>query len=197
MILIQRVMAISKNGKQKGLKILAIVLALIIAIAGVLYFGGKAVFPLQYREAIDKWATAYGVDPYLIMGIIRAESSFQPDAVSSADAMGLMQITEETGAQIAQWLEVEDFQTAQLFEADCNIRFGTYYVSWLMEQFDGNLKNALAAYNAGIGTVQGWLADSRYSTDGVALQNIPFQETADFVKRVTTYEAVYRALYGG
>lgn len=185
-----------KKGKQKSLKVLALALALIVAIAGALYFGGKMIFPLEYRETIENCAEEYGVDPYLIMGIIRAESSFQADAVSHADAMGLMQITEETGKQIAQWLEIEAFQTEQLFDADCNIRFGTYYVSWLMEQFDGNQKNVLAAYNAGIGTVQGWLADGQYSSDGETLQTIPFRETADFVTRVTTYQGVYRVLYG-
>lgn len=194
-------MEISKKNNQKSsklnsLKILALVVALMVAIAGVLYFGAREIFPLQYRETIETWAGEYGVDPYLIMGIIRAESSFRADAVSHADAMGLMQITEETGKQIAQWLEIEDFQTEQLFDSACNIRFGTYYVSWLMEQFGGNLKNVLAAYNAGIGTVQDWLADSRYSADGETLQTIPFQETSDFVTRVTTYQTVYRILYG-
>lgn len=196
MILTQRAMAISKQkSKKMGWKILAIILVVTVMIAGVAYWGGKQIFPLKHEEEIITWSAEYDVDPYLIMGIIRAESSFQADAVSHADAMGLMQITAETGRQIAQWLQVEDFQTEQLFDAACNIRFGTYYVSWLMEQFDGNLKNVLAAYNAGIGTVQGWLADSRYSADGKTLQDIPFQETSDFVTRVTTYQSLYRILY--
>lgn len=174
--------------------IFAVLLCLCIVVCG-LYFGSKAIFPLQYEEEIRNWSTAYEVDPYLVMGIIRAESSFQADAVSSANAMGLMQLTGETAAQIADWLEITDFKQEQLFDANCNIRFGTRYVQWLLEQFDGDLKNTLAAYNAGIGTVKNWLANEDFSTDGTTLHTIPYKETADFVTRVTTYQQIYQLLY--
>lgn len=188
-------MVMGNNKCKKGLQVLSVVLCVALLLGGAIYFGAKTIFPLHYEAEIQTWSEEFGVDSYLIMGIIRAESSFQAGAVSSANAMGLMQLTEETATQIAQWLEVEDFKTEQLFESDCNIRFGTRYVQWLLEQFDGNLKNTLAAYNAGIGTVKGWLADSRYCEDGVTLHTIPFRETADFVKRVTTYKEAYRILY--
>ena len=175
-------------------RIFAVLLCLCIVVCG-LYFGSKAIFPLRYEEAIKTCSTAYEVDPYLVMGIIRAESSFQADAVSSANAMGLMQLTEETAAQVAGWLDIADFEKEQLFDADCNIRFGTRYVQWLLEQFDGDLKNTLAAYNAGIGTVKNWLADADCSSDGITLHTIPYQETADFVTRVTTYQQIYQLLY--
>lgn len=185
----------SQRKKAKGPKALAVCLGLLAACLAGLYFGAKAVFPLQYETEIRAWSADYEVDPYLVMGIIRAESSFRTDAVSSAEAMGLMQITETTGKQVASWLELEDFRAEQLFDGACNIRLGTRYVQWLAEQFDGDVKNVLAAYNAGIGTVKGWLADSRYSSDGIHLETIPFRETADFVTRVMTYQSIYRILY--
>lgn len=191
--LIQMVMG--NNKYKKGLQILSVVLCLVLLLGGGLYLGAKEIFPLRYETEISTWSETYAIDPYLIMGIIRAESSFQADAVSAADAMGLMQLTEETATQVAQWLEVDGFQSEQLFDPDCNIRFGTRYVQWLMEQFDGDLKNTLAAYNAGIGTVKKWLTDSRYSHDGVTLHTIPYRETANFVNRVTTYQELYRILY--
>lgn len=185
----------NKKQKAKKFKVLSVVLCFALLLCGSVYFGGKAMFPLLYEEEITTWSGEYDIDPYLIMGIIRAESSYETDAVSSANAMGLMQLTEETAVQIAQWLEVEAFQKEDLFDANCNIRFGTRYVQWLLEQFDGDLKNTLAAYNAGIGTVKQWLADSRYSQDGVTLHTIPYEETDDFVKRVTLYRRAYGILY--
>lgn len=183
-----------KNNK-KSLTILSVILCVTLLLVGLLYVCSKAVFPLAYEAEIKTWSQEYEVDPYLIMGIIRAESSFQPDAVSSANAMGLMQLTEETATQIAEWLDIPDFEKEQLFDANCNIRFGTRYVQWLLEQFDGDLKNTLAAYNAGIGTVKNWLANKDFSTDGTTLHAIPYKETADFVTRVTTYQKIYQMLY--
>ena len=192
--------SIKKSSKSKKWIVILGVMAvgLLICFAG--YFVAKDVFPLKYENYIFKYAKEYESDPYLIMGIIRTESSFVPEAVSGAGAIGLMQIMDDiesqTGSFIAEKLGVIDYTKDKLYDPEINIKFGIWYFNWLSMQFDGNLKNVLAAYNAGIGNVQKWLADERYSSDGRNLDKIPYKETENFINRVKLYRDIYSILYG-
>lgn len=151
--------------------------------------------PLEHKQIILKYSEKYNMDPYLIMAVIRTESSFKKDAVSSAGAKGLMQITDSTGAQSAEKIGIESYSSEKLFDPETNIHIGTWYLNWLLEQFDYNEKTACAAYNAGIGNVRKWLKDERYSKDGINLDYIPFEETRNFVERVKKFRETYRRLY--
>ena len=155
----------------------------------------KAVYPIQYADEVQAAADEFGIDPHLIFAIIHTESDFNPDALSSADAKGLMQLTDDT----YQWaVERENTGAAadpqNLFDPAVNIRYGVSVLTLLGEQFH-NVDTILAAYNAGQGRVREWLADPDYSKDGTTLHTIPYPETADYVRRVQQARRYYQRLY--
>lgn len=180
---------------KKLIKLIIIIAVLILAIEplrdGIL----KMFYPDEYSFYIQKYSNKYDLDKYLVMGVISAESNFNPDAVSEKNAKGLMQITEET----AQWC-IDNFDIDSSLETYTqpkeNIEIGCAYLKYLFEQFEGNRTNALAAYNAGMGNVEKWLNDPDYSADGKELYRIPFPETQNYVKKVEQREEVYKKLYG-
>lgn len=147
--------------------------------------------PLRYEEYIYHYSAKHDLDPYLVMAVIRAESSFASQAVSPVGARGLMQLMPNTESWLAERLGLEQ---TDAFNPAHNIRLGTYYLSMLLDMF-GTLDTALAAYNAGMGNVGRWLEDPRYSDDGFNLHTIPFEETRNYVARVNRFWEIYRELY--
>jgi len=150
-------------------------------------------FPLLYEELIFNYSEARDLDPFFVMGVIRAESTFRSHVTSPVGASGLMQIMPSTGEWLAERMGIS-FTVDDLFSPAYNIRMGTYYLRLLINMF-GYTDTALAAYNAGMGNVTNWLADDRYSADGYTLHTIPFQETRQYVERVNRYTEIYRELY--
>ena len=150
-------------------------------------------FPLEYEDLILYYSAMRDLDPFLVMGVIRAESSFRSQAVSPAGASGLMQIMPNTGAWLAERMGIS-FTEEDLFSPAYNIRMGTYYLRLLLNMFEVQ-STALAAYNAGMGNVGSWLEDARYSTDGRTLHTIPYTETREYVERVARFTEIYRELY--
>ena len=167
---------------------------LIIFLLVISAFGICAVarlFPLEYKEIIVYYSEEYDVSPTLVAAIIKAESNWQTDAVSSAGAKGLMQVMPST----AEWLNEKyklNLDEENLFDPKTNIEFGCCYLSFLIQKFEV-LKTACAAYNAGQGNVDEWL--NKYSDDGKNLNYIPFKETEKYVKRVMTRYEIYKDLY--
>lgn len=151
-------------------------------------------FPLRYEMLIERYSEERDLDPFLVKGLIQAESSFRSDAVSPVGASGLMQIMPNTGAWLAELMGIS-FEPSDLFNPAYNIRMGTFYLRRLINTFE-HVDTALAAYNAGMGNVNGWLGDERYSNDGETLHTIPFRETREYVQRVNRYMEIYRELYG-
>lgn len=151
-------------------------------------------YSLEYRDTIAEYAQEYSLDPYLVAAVIHCESSGDPNAVSRSGARGLMQVMPATGTWIAEKLEIGNYDDDRLFEPELNIRFGCWYLRFLSERFDGNLINIIAAYNAGQGNVEEWLKDASISSDG-QLEDIPFDETAKYVKKVQRACQKYMELY--
>ncbi|MBE7041168.1 MAG: lytic transglycosylase domain-containing protein [Ruminococcaceae bacterium] len=170
---------------------------LLIAMILVLNLGNIAriIYPAKHTEHIKQYSAMYQVDPYLIMSIIKAESNFNATAVSQKNATGLMQIIKPTAMWLAERMELEDFQYEDIKDPELNIQMGCYYISYLLSLYDGNADTALAAYNAGEGTVDGWLANNEYSEDGKNLSYIPYPETRHYITKVNNNQKVYRALY--
>ena len=181
------------KSKRSTIAIYLIVTLLLFAIAGGYTFITLR-FPMKYQSTIAKWANEYGLDPYYVSSIIWTESKFKAQSVSSAGAVGLMQILPETGQWIAEKLKISDFEADMLLETDVNIRMGSWYLSFLEERFS-NQDTRSAAYNAGQTKVAEWLKDSSYSEDGKTLKAIPYQETENYVKRVNQAYVVYKMLY--
>ncbi|MBQ8526282.1 MAG: lytic transglycosylase domain-containing protein [Clostridia bacterium] len=185
------VIVLKKNKIIKFLIAAVIIAVLLFSVRPVI----EAIFPLKYEEAIINYSKEYSLDPYLVMGIISAESRFEENAVSHKDAKGLMQLKEET----AQWC-VEKFKIntshEKIYEPETNIMIGCCYLSYLTELFGGKIPTAIAAYNAGQGNVAEWLKNPEYSDDGQTLKSIPFPETDTYVKKVLNREKIYKKIYG-
>ena len=129
----------------------------------------------------------------MVLAVIRTESDFDADALSSAGAVGLMQLMPDTFCFIRDEKLKESIADNTIFDPDTNIRYGTYYLSYLFEQFHSWFL-ALAAYNAGEGRVEEWLLDPELTKDG-QLQIIPFPETAAYVERTLDAYHYYSRKY--
>ncbi len=151
--------------------------------------------PLRYCAEIGAAAAEQGLDPFLIAAVIRTESSFREEAVSSEGARGLMQLLPSTAEWLASQNGESDFHPDKLFEPGYNIAVGSRYLAGLLRQFGGNEVAALAAYNGGRGRVQRWLEEGLWDGSEAALARIPFGETRAFVKRVLKNYRSYRELY--
>ena len=191
----------AKGKKKKKMKIwkkilISIVSFLIIINAlflGAVYYGGVN-YPVNYLEEIQKYSNEYGVDPKVVLAIMRVESNFKSDATSKVNAKGLMQILPDTAKHVAKLLNI-DANSIDLNDTETNIKIGTYYIKYLMQNFS-NMDTVYAAYNGGIGNVNTWLKDSKYSSDGVSLYNIPSSETKHYVNKVNKALKAYEILYG-
>jgi soluble lytic murein transglycosylase len=152
----------------------------------------KQIYPLKYNDIVKKYADLYGVPEQIIYATIKVESDFQSDAVSSAGAIGLMQITPDT----FEWIQMilrEKLDDGLLYDPETNIKYGTFLLSYLYSEF-GNWENTHAAYNAGMSRVKQWLEDDEYSKNGV-LYNIPYKETRAYVKKIANAGEIYLRLY--
>ncbi len=149
--------------------------------------------PHGYMEYVEKYAQENAVPPELVYGVIKTESDFKSDAVSDKGAVGLMQIMPDTYSWLCSKTGDENVNPDLLYVPETNIKYGTYYLSTLYTQF-GNWENALAAYNAGPSRVKLWIKEYGYDERGL-LKNIPFDETAKYVKKVLKEKEIYSQLY--
>ena len=187
-----------KNGGRNRLWIIFAGCCIALAVAAVFQKPVRRHFsyPMEYEAEVRRACEKYDLDPCLVFAVIRTESFFTPDAVSGAGAQGLMQIMPETGKWIAQKLDVEDVYTDDsLFDPETNIRFGCWFLSYLMEKYDGDMTRTTAAYHAGEGTVKKWLQEEENSPDGVNLSSIPSSVTNNYVKKVLHAYEKYKPLY--
>lgn len=149
----------------------------------------------QYGEEVHKYAQEFGVDEALVFAVIRTESGFRPEVVSSAGAMGLMQLMPSTFDWLQESMDgAVTYSSDSLLDPDINIKYGTYLLSILLKQYEVK-DTAIAAYNAGTTTVDGWLQDSSLSPDGKTLTSIPYEETEHYVERVNHAYDLYQKLY--
>jgi len=174
----------------KKLWLTIVLFGLLLAIAGAAMISIR--FPIRHLDVIE--ANAGNFEPAFILAVIHAESSFRTYVVSHRDAMGLMQVTEATGEWIANMMNMDDYETDMLFDPEVNIIIGSFFLNWLWDYYDGDKTLILSGYNAGIGNVNRWLHDERFSVDGETLHHIPFLETRNYVQRVEQRTEVYRWL---
>ncbi|MDP9385547.1 MAG: lytic transglycosylase domain-containing protein [Actinomycetota bacterium] len=175
----------------------AVTLALVAA--AVSPFFDKAVqeitLPLRHEDIIRQQARDKGLDPALIAGVIYTESRFR-DQTSPAGAKGLMQILPSTADYIASKSGGTEFVQGDLASPQINIAYGSFYLRYLLDRYDGNELLALAAYNGGEGRVDAWRARAAARGEAFrAADHIPFPETRDYVQRVLEARAGYRREY--
>ena len=177
---------------------LIVLLAVIVVIGvGSKYIIKENFFPYKYQAYVDKYSSQYNLDPLFVLAVIKTESKFDDDAHSHKNAVGLMQITVETGNWAAKEMGFSTFSKEDLYNEEYNIRMGCWYLRRLNDTFNGDLDLTIAAYNAGPTNVQTWLENEKYSSDGKSIDYIPFGETKKYVDKVNTYYHVYEYLYSG
>lgn len=192
-----------KRKKARRIRLIVTTIAVVVVAAlcvAALRWGfdrfSKTAYPLPYQEYVEQYAADYDVAPSLIYAVMVTESSFDPEAVSSAGAIGLMQLTADTfdWARMRMGTADNGMTVDDLYTPAVNIQHGTYVLSLLREDFESTA-TMLAAYNAGRTTVLEWLQDERYSTDGKILHDIPINETRQYVLKVLQTQETYQQLY--
>ena len=189
-----------ENERLKNKKILVCGLIILILIVFLIVFKNKIqriFYPKSYEEFVYMYSDEYGVDENLVFAVIKAESNFQEDAVSHKDALGLMQIMKETAEDVARKYNIEiDFNNSEreILNVQNNIKIGTKYLAGLLEKYK-NIEVAVAAYNAGIGTVDNWIEKGIIKSDGSDIENIPYKETNNYVRKILRNYKIYQYLY--
>ena len=173
---------------------------LLLVLLGALVVSGvdRAVrelgLPLSEASVIRQQAAAKHLDPALIAAVIYAETKFDPRP-SSAGAQGLMQILPATAYYLAHLSGGSRFTAADLATPSVNVAYGSYYLRYLLDHYDGNEMLAVAAYNGGIANVDRWVAEARAAGGQLTIAEIPFPQTRAYVERVLAAQRDYRATY--
>ncbi len=154
----------------------------------------RILFPEPWWGTIRAESAKNGLDPYMVASLIRQESEFNPNAISYADAYGLMQLLPTVGRTMARQEGMRNFRTFQLLDPETNIRLGTRYLRQMLDRFGGVQEYALAAYNAGDNRVAGWQTEGPYSGMDEFVESIPFSETRNYVQAIVRNEETYRAI---
>ena len=151
-------------------------------------------YPAGFHDIVSRITTHAGIDECLTYALIRAESNFSPTVRSPVGAVGLMQLMPTTAKEIAKGLE-QNFSTPQLTNPEVNVRIGTRHLRNLITRFNGNIVSAVAAYNAGATPVLRWRKNFPTLQEDEFIENIPYPETREYVKKVLAAMEVYRQLY--
>ena len=157
----------------------------------------RAVYPLIYEPVLVERATIETLDPILVAALVRRESQFDRDVVSSAGATGLMQLMPATGAEVARRIRLTEFRPDQLRVPEVNLALGSRYLRELLERQGGALVPALISYNAGPHRYTAWRRFPEFSAStDLMIDRIPFSETRRYVKAILSYRYIYSRLYG-
>ena len=183
--------------KKKGIMI-AILLLFIIIVIFIFKpqnWFMKKIYKLEYSEYVYSCAQENDLDPYLIFAIIKVESNFHRNIQSKSGAIGLMQLMEATAIEMANEIGEEVVVKEALYNPEKNIKIGTKYYAFLLKHYEGNSYLALAAYNAGMGNVDKWIEQGIIKKDGSDLENIPYKETNNYVRKIVRDYKIYQNLY--
>jgi soluble lytic murein transglycosylase len=152
----------------------------------------RTVYPLEHGRLIREAARRNDLDPALVAAVIYEESGFREGALSESGAIGLMQLLPSTAREIARRTGGERFEVADLRDPRVNIRYGSHYLRYLLDRCDGSLVEAMAAYHAGVRNVDRWVSGTGAD---MAVDDIPFADTREYVREVVSLAGVYRRAY--
>lgn len=196
----QRVRRARRRRRRRAVCSIAAVLlvaALAVGAWALLRGGGGNIldrYPMRYEQQIRAAAEEFSLEPAYVASVALAESSLDPQAVSSVGAIGLMQIMPDTGEWIAGKFD-EEFNVQKLYDPTVNLRYGCWYLRFLLDRYAGDMRTASTAYHQGQGRVDQWLEDPAYSQDGKTLTVISSSVTDTYVNRVMENYAHYKELY--
>ena len=173
--------------------VIIVILFVVMAIIDIPTRIQRILYKKEYSEYVEKYARIYDVDENLVYAVIKAESNFNSNAKSNKDAIGLMQLVESTAKDVSKKVDIQligdDFKE-KLLDPDININLGTKYLSILLERYQ-NIEIAVTAYNAGIGTVDNWIEKGIIKADGSDIENIPYKETNNYVRKILRDYKIY------
>lgn len=184
--------------KKKTKILIAVLLIILIMLFGILKIQNfilKKIYKTNYSEYVYKYSQENEIDPLLTFAIIKAESNFNRNIKSKSGAIGLMQLMESTAIEQAEEVNEEIIVTESLYNPEINIKIGTKYYSKLIKKYNNNMLLALAAYNAGIGNVDNWIKQGIIKEDGSDIENIPFKETNNYIRKIVRDYKIYQNLY--
>ena len=174
-----------------------LILCILIAFLNIPIRIQKIIYKKDYQEYVQKYSQEYDVDENLVYALIKAESNFNASAESGKGAIGLMQLMESTAQDVCKKTDLnisnEDLKN-KLLEPEININIGTKYLSILIEKYQ-NIEVAITAYNAGIGTVDNWIEKGIIKSDGSDIENIPYKETNNYVRKILRDYKIYEKIY--
>lgn len=153
-------------------------------------------FPKGFEERVRFFSRKYSLDEFLVYSLIREESHFDKEAVSVSDARGLMQLLPSTALEVAPKAGLSNFQASQLFSPDINLELGCYYLSWLLEIFEGNFAISLAGYNGGPTSAKTWHEKNGTLDADEFIEEIPFEQSRNYAKKIIRSYVAYEAVYG-
>lgn len=182
----------------KAMIIIIIALAIIFVlfkIVKVQNIALKKIYPTKYNEYVEKYSKENNVDKYMIYAIIKAESNFKSDVKSNSNAIGLMQLLENTAVEMSNLIKQDEITEKSLYDPEMNIKLGISYYSYLLKHYRGNNILALTAYNAGMGNVDNWIKKGVIKSDGSDIENIPYKETNNYVRKILRDYKLYVKLY--
>jgi soluble lytic murein transglycosylase len=157
----------------------------------------ELLYPLHYSTIIKDNAYKNRLDPLLVQALAREESYFNPQALSSSNAKGLMQLIPSTAQAVANWEKLKSFSQYDLFKPEVNVRLGTRYLKYTHDTFNGNSMLAVASYNGGPGNVNKWIRTIPNADWDQFVENIPLDETRNYVRKVFRSYWAYREIYSG
>ncbi|MFR5190646.1 MAG: lytic transglycosylase domain-containing protein [Clostridia bacterium] len=190
-------MNLRKKTRTKWFVVIMVIVIIILAF-GVFKIQNvvlEKIYPKKYAEYVYRYSEENEIDPLLTFAIIKAESNFNKNVVSSSGAIGLMQLMESTATETAENLGEALSVKEALFHPETNIKIGTSYFAHLKERYHGNELLALTAYNAGIGNVDEWIQKGTIKEDGSDIENIPYKETNNYVRKIVRDYKIYQDLY--
>lgn len=178
---------------------IAVFLSIFLCVAiGVSIVSVYCMYPREYKETVRKYALDCGVDESLVYAVIRCESGFKADTVSRKGAVGLMQIMPNTAKWVAEIEEIGE-NVDNLSNPDVNIKIGVLYLKYLLNKYDFNIIETLAAYNAGEGNIdrikREIIAKNGNIDAKLSIEDISYKETYNYVKRVLKSQSIYKKLY--
>lgn len=155
----------------------------------------KNMYPIKYSEYVEKYSNENNVDIYMIYAIIKVESNFNTNVKSQSNAIGLMQLLKETATERSKMIGEKEIEEKDLYDPETNIKLGTAYYAYLLDYYKQNNVLALIAYNAGIGNIDNWIKEGIIKPDGADLENIPYKETNNYVRKILRDYQIYIKLY--
>ena len=187
----------NKNRQNRSFRTTKLVMLILLVFLGFVCVvkGIQMVFPIKYIDYVEEYSDKYNIDKILVLAMIKTESNFNEFATSKKGAKGLMQIMDDTALWANESIKIDGFSTDMLYSPKENIQIGTWYLKWLLDKF-GDEDLAILSYNAGHGNVSKWLSDKSLSSDGESIDNIPFEETNNYLLKVKFNYSVYNLIYG-